>query len=523
MERGLSTCRRLCFIGSDIYVECAMAAGKMGEYLKGSGKIAAVGVIDPDNTEAAVKTRMFLTHLSDNFPDIEHAAIRGCGKYEIKARSREMTRRLLEEIPDLSGIYSNADDALQGIVEAIQETGLEGRICVVGYGNEPRIMQHVQEGRVTFALLHNRFMYGYDAVVHLYNRKAAGTAPRQIRMLTNPHVVSKETLTDFWHPDSGFIVSEETKRCLAEPVFKVPDRPLRFALHLEGVGSWFSEIIKGAMEAAKLLHNTTVTVNNWEIANLSEHDIEERREEELRRALYEKYDGVILWILNDRLIPHINRAVDRGMDVAVFHTEPVNYNELNAEVEEVYASLFRQMNLREQAEQRLRRLSNEDALTGLYTRRRINARIEEEFRALSRNVGAQLSLLMIDLDLFKHVNDAWGHLSGDICLKSVADQIRRCIRRSRDAAARWGGEEFAVVLPNTDLSGAYQIAEEIRRTIEMTPVPLQTGVVSLTISIGLASTHHNSTLKPTAWEDLVRRADEALFRAKEAGRNRVVF
>ncbi len=523
METGLATCRRLCFIGSDIYIECAMAAGKMGEYLNGRGKVAAVGVIDPNDSESAFKTQMFFSHLEGAFPEIENVAVRGARKYEIKAKARDITRHLLGETSDLSGIYANVDEALPGIVEAVSEAGLEGRICVLGYGNEPSIMQYVQDGLVTFALIHNRFMYGYDAVVHLYNRKTAGITPRRPRMLTHPEVVSQETLADFWHPEAGFLVSEETKKRLAEPAFKVPNLPLRFALHLEGDAAGFTEVVKGAMEAAKLLYNTTVTVNHFETTNLSEAEIEEQREEELRRALYEKYDGVILSIPDPRFIPHVNRVVDRGMDVAVFHTEPVSHNTMTPQIEEVFSSLFRQMTLREHAEGRLRRLSQEDALTGLYNRRRINARIEEEFRALSRTLGAQLSLLMIDLDLFKQVNDRWGHLSGDICLKTVADQIRKCIRRSRDAAARWGGEEFAVVLPNTELTGAYQIAEEIRRAVESTPVPLQSGVVSLTVSIGLASIHHNSTQKKEEWEDLVRRADSALVRAKETGRNRVVF
>ena len=517
-----SNCRRLCFVGSDLYVECAVAARRMGEHTGGRGKIAAVGVIDPNNIEAAVRTQMFFSHLTGNYRNIQVAADRGAGKYEIKHRAYDITRQLLSEIPDLAGIYANADEALDGIVRAVSDVGLEGRVCIVGYGNEPQIMQHVAAGRVSYALVHNRFAYGYDSVIHLYNYRVASVRPPRTRMLTNPQVVHAEIISDFWRPDIGFLVTEETKRYLARPVPVISDRPIRLILLLEGLAPWYSEIVRGAREAEKLLPNARVAVNNWEIDGLTAEEIEERRVIELERVSAERYDGAVLWVLNEKIIPHINRAAAQGTDVVVFHTEPVSYDAVTPEVEEVFASLFRQMSLLESAQQRLRRLSNEDPLTGLCNRRRINERIEEEFLALSRNKGAEMSVLMLDLDHFKKINDEWGHLSGDLCLRAVAERIRKCIRRSKDTAARWGGEEFVVALPNTDLEGAGTIAEQIRQAVAAEPVILSRGEVFLTVSIGAVCTRFGPATRAEGWESLIRRADDALYEAKSNGRNCVV-
>ena len=515
-------CNRLCFVGTDIYVECAMAARKMGEHTDGRGKIAVVGIIDKADLEAETKNKMFVSQLMSNYPNVHVAAVRGASRCEIRHRAFDITRGLLREFPDLAGIYANVDEALHGVVEAVSETG-QSDICIVGYGNEPHVMAYTAKSRVTYALLHNRFAYGYDSVIHLYNFRTAGVRPPRARMLTSPEIVTEDTISDYWRPDLGFLVREDTKRFLAKPVFAISDRPLRFMLQLEGVGTWFDEVIRGAQEAVKLLPNTTVEIDQWDIDDLSEAEIEKRREETLQKAVDEGCDGVVLWLLNEKMISVVNRAVEQGTDVVVFHAEPVSYESITPEVEEVFASLFQQMTLREYAEQRMRRLSNEDALTGLCNRRRINERIEEEFLALSRNKGAELSVLMLDLDHFKHINDEYGHFSGDVCLKAAADRIRECIRRSKDTAARWGGEEFIVVLPNTDLEGAAGVAEEIRRRVTREPVLLASGAeVVMTVSVGVVCTHFGPETKAEGWEALVRRADDALYEAKGAGRNRVV-
>jgi diguanylate cyclase (GGDEF)-like protein len=516
--RAPPACQRLCFVGSDIYTECAMAAHKLGTHIGGQGKVAVIGVIDPENVEAEVKNRMFISQLTRHFPKVDVVSVAGGGKYDIKNRSHEIARRVLREHPDLVGIYSNADEAVSGIVEAVTEAARKGWICLVAYGNEPHVMGFVREGLVTYALVHNRFVYGYDALVCLYNKLVAGIEPPGRRILHNPDVVCRQTLDEFWDPREGFRLTDKTKRYLLEPVKQRPARPLRFMVLLEGIGQWFPPVMAGASEAEKMLPDTTVRINNWKI---EPEAIAEQRVATLEQAVREGYDGVVLWVLNEELIPHINQAVDQGVEVVVFHTEPVDYSYLTPEVDQVFDSLFRQMTLLEDAENRLRRLSNEDELTGLHNRRRFDAYLEREWKSLSRTGQSSLSLLMLDIDRFKQVNDRYGHLVGDTCLRRVAKLIREGINRPRDFAARYGGEEFAVVLPETDQAGARVIADRIRRAIERHRMDDCEAFGDVTVSIGVACADGASRREDETHSGLVERADQALYAAKAAGRNRV--
>jgi two-component system chemotaxis family response regulator WspR len=130
-----------------------------------------------------------------------------------------------------------------------------------------------------------------------------------------------------------------------------------------------------------------------------------------------------------------------------------------------------------------------------------------------------LSLLMCDIDFFKKYNDAYGHLEGDSCLKSVAEAIDNSCKRPADLAARYGGEEFAVVLPDTDIDGAKLVAESIREAVNKLNIDhYDSPEGHVTLSIGA------STLIPVHGGEaraLVQRADAALYRAKTMGRNRV--
>jgi len=179
---------------------------------------------------------------------------------------------------------------------------------------------------------------------------------------------------------------------------------------------------------------------------------------------------------------------------------------------DVAALLVRQFRLRDQVALDALR----DGLTGLYNRKAL-ASLLAEWTAFSVRHQVPLSVLMIDADHFKAVNDRHGHPVGDRVLRMIADTVRATLRES-DLAGRYGGEEFAVVLPHTGLDGARQVAERIRRGCDGARLPLPAGPLTVTVSIGVA------TLKPGMRrpEDLIGQADEALYRAKAEGRNRVV-
>jgi diguanylate cyclase (GGDEF)-like protein len=162
----------------------------------------------------------------------------------------------------------------------------------------------------------------------------------------------------------------------------------------------------------------------------------------------------------------------------------------------------------------LDRLSRTDALTGTFNRRHLDAELVAVANAARRH-DREFSLIMFDIDHFKRVNDAVGHPGGDVVLQDFCRRLKATVR-AEDIVGRWGGEEFLVVLPRTDLSGAVRLAERVRIAASAEPVRLGDDDLSITVSAGCASARGSTT------EDLVSRADAALYLAKASGRDRVV-
>ena len=189
--------------------------------------------------------------------------------------------------------------------------------------------------------------------------------------------------------------------------------------------------------------------------------------------------------------------------------------------DEAYRALRRSQQELLRANLELRRLTHSDGLTGLSNRRYLDEFLSAEWKRAERE-RTEVSLLMIDVDYFKPYNDTYGHVAGDNVLRSVATTIRREIRQPRDLVARFGGEEFAVVLPGTGSAGARLLAEKMRRDVVGLALPHVGSAVSehLTISVGVATLTPAPGLAETA---LIEEADAALYRAKRDGRNRVAF
>jgi diguanylate cyclase (GGDEF)-like protein len=155
--------------------------------------------------------------------------------------------------------------------------------------------------------------------------------------------------------------------------------------------------------------------------------------------------------------------------------------------------------------------ANTDGLTGLYNHRHFHERLEQEIARGSR-FGSMFSLIMLDIDLFKAYNDIYGHLAGDDVLRRIGRYIESSVR-SIDLAFRYGGEEFAIILPETQMDDAYRVSERIRKTIES---KTSSKAMPITISLGIATWPTDGVMK----EEIIGCADAALYRAKQAGRNR---
>lgn len=160
-----------------------------------------------------------------------------------------------------------------------------------------------------------------------------------------------------------------------------------------------------------------------------------------------------------------------------------------------------------------------DPLTGIHNRRFFLKRAGEEFRRAERE-GAPLALVMVDVDYFKRFNDHYGHLEGDACLRSIADVMKAHLRRPPDCLARYGGEEFVILLPNTPADGAKNVAEALRRSVEELQIGNEASLCGsvVTVSLGVAAT---PGVEGVTYEQLLKAADDALYRAKHSGRNRI--
>jgi diguanylate cyclase (GGDEF)-like protein len=167
--------------------------------------------------------------------------------------------------------------------------------------------------------------------------------------------------------------------------------------------------------------------------------------------------------------------------------------------------------------QKVQELALTDGLTGLFVRRYFLERLEEELQRSARH-HLHLAFLMLDIDHFKQCNDRYGHLTGDVVLREVAARIKACVREI-DLVARYGGEEFCVLLPDTDEAGAKNVAERIRANIDRHKFRAYDESMEVKVSIGAALYPRHSDMA----QGLIDKSDQALYRAKQGGRNRLEF
>ncbi len=171
----------------------------------------------------------------------------------------------------------------------------------------------------------------------------------------------------------------------------------------------------------------------------------------------------------------------------------------------------------EEANHELEQKNTLDELTGLFNRRFYDQKILAEYRRSKRNL-TPLSLIIIDIDYFKAVNDNYGHLAGDYCLIWLSNHLKKSLKRGSDMAFRYGGEEFCIILPDTDEKGAVVFAEALRAAIEYQPCNHENIDIPLTISSGIFTYIQQKDIQP---EQMFTKADKALYEAKHNGRNQV--
>ncbi|ERT06175.1 diguanylate cyclase domain protein [Lyngbya aestuarii BL J] len=211
----------------------------------------------------------------------------------------------------------------------------------------------------------------------------------------------------------------------------------------------------------------------------------------------------ILVFYQTQAVPYQSRTVELVQAVATQLSSPLQQAQLKQELQ--------------RANLELELLANLDGLTQIANRRHFDYRLQQEWQRMQR-LQLPLSLILCDVDYFKRYNDCYGHLAGDDCLVQIAHILYQSIQRAADVVARYGGEEFAIILPYTDTQGAISVAERIHTRVLQQQIPHADSQISpiVTISLGVSSLIPTSTDSP---QSLIQLADEALYQAKQSGRN----
>jgi two-component system, cell cycle response regulator len=236
----------------------------------------------------------------------------------------------------------------------------------------------------------------------------------------------------------------------------------------------------------------------------------------IRRHTYVGYVYLVLLTIQDSE-EDILAGLDAGADD--YLSKRVSPAQLLARLRNAQRILTLEHSLKAALEER-RRIAMTDALTGAYNRRYFMRHLGRELNRI-RRFGGETSLLLLDIDHFKRINDSHGHTVGDEVLTAVVRRIAEALPRDTDWCARLGGEEFAVVLPQTGLAGAAVAAERLRAHIAANPAATSGGKIRVTSSIGVSAAQCSLNGEPVSVEELLSAADRCLYTSKESGRNRV--
>jgi diguanylate cyclase (GGDEF)-like protein len=290
------------------------------------------------------------------------------------------------------------------------------------------------------------------------------------------------------------------------------------------------ELAEGGAEALELI--TDLTTQHLDVAVvLSDYIMPGMKGDELLRKIHEQCPKTLKILLTGQAdLPAIGNAI-KYAKLYRYVAKPWEPEDLKLTVNEAVHSYLQEQKLQQQnlelqrltqalkqANLELQRLVTIDGLTQLANRRHFDDYLSNEWRRMTRE-NQFLSLILCDVDFFKRYNDYYGHLSGDDCLKQIAQAIQSSIHRPADLAARYGGEEFAVIFSNTPLNGAITVAQTIQAAVRSLQIPHQYSLISdiVTLSLGVCSMIPNPAFSPAS---LIETADQALYAAKQQGRDR---
>ncbi len=315
-------CQRLFYVGADSYIEGRTCGEAMGKLLNGKGKVA---VIQESFNIAAHELRKkgFQNKLREKYPSVQ--VIDNVESQLNSTITYNATISLLKKYPDLDGIYVTHGGSEVG--KAVNDAGKSGKVKIVCHDLADGTMNYVSKGIISATLSQDVFAQGHDPVIHLFNHIAAKWSPAQPRLLTNTELVTKENYTKYWQPGRGIIESEEASARRPKPL-KKPGRQVKIAV-LGRMGDPFWDAVKSGVEAATSELRAYNTVVDWIIpeGSVTKDSIDITAKyygPAIERCTASGYDAIATGIFDKQLIQYINRAVGKGVSVAIFNSEPRN-------------------------------------------------------------------------------------------------------------------------------------------------------------------------------------------------------
>jgi methyl-accepting chemotaxis protein len=316
-------CKRLFYVGADSFLEGRKCGEIMGRLLEGKGEV----IVTAESFKATnldLRRRGFIGYLREKHPKIKIVA-----QVEASAgggQAYHVAMETLKEHPHISGIYVACGSPPAQFAKALVAFEKAGIVKVVCHDLMDDTMRWVKDGVITATLSQNSFAQGYDPVIHMFNHLAAGWKPPMPFLLTDLEEVNQNNFRDFWHEEKGMIFSKKNREKMAIPLIDTAAKPLRIAVIGRDETAFWLSVRQGVEEAIKKLEKHNVTVDFLvpeEVYQL--HDIRtEFYGPLIEKVIENQYDGLVTVAPEKGFIPYINKAVDRGVPVGLYNSDPVS-------------------------------------------------------------------------------------------------------------------------------------------------------------------------------------------------------
>ncbi len=317
--------KRICFTGANSYQEGRMAGEAIARILGGKGTVTCI-IPKFEQVNHVLRMKGCLDYLS-GIPNIRWA-----GAYEGGGNRDETTvcmAGLLEKIPDLSLVYDTDGHTPAAVVQTLKERGRTG-IKVVAFDAMAENIEMLKEGSIQCLIEQNAYIQSYNAIIHLYNHLESGWNPVSPKLFMKPIVIDNQNYKTYWDDASeSRILREDEVNLMAKPVPRKSRKKYRIALILPLSTGFFAELTRGSEAAKKALAELDVELETVDVFNdWSDFGSATRFNPEIERFVREKFDGIALTVNDQAVVETINKAVDSGVSVTTFNTEPFSFREL---------------------------------------------------------------------------------------------------------------------------------------------------------------------------------------------------